>query len=356
VLAWTERDGTRKKQQFAKKREAEARLTDIQVQVRGGTYRAAADQKTVSDAIDSYVEKLKVRNDRGQRVATSYLRNTIAQLENYVRPKLGARLLADLTKGAVVELHDAMQKDEVGVVTIRRTIGSLSRALRHAADRDWIATNPARGISIDAPADQGDGKVTPPSRSVLAAILAAADAETSLRIRFAAASGLRASEQWALRWGDVDLVERRVTVCRTVDIYGDVRESTKSKAGRRHVPIGSSLAAELAARRGSPASDAYRPDDAYVFPDSRGSFTRHTNFLRRTWNPLLKQAGVGRLGWHSLRHFAISTWVLAGMNMKKVQVLAGHSSFAMTSDRYSHLLPEDAPDALFDRLAESLTA
>ena len=346
VLAFTDRSGKRHKQQFAKKREADAKRIEVEGQIRGNSFRAT--KHTVADAIDAYARHLEERNASGQKVATGYFRNTKAQLETYVRPHLGNEQLGDLTKGQVAELRDKLRKEGASALTCRKVLASLSRALKHAEERDWIAGNPAKGVRVIGADDDGDGKVTPPSREALYAIIAAANPEEAIRIRFAASTGLRASEQWALRWGDIDWKAKVVRVRRTVDIYGEVREATKTKAGRRDVPLNDALRAELKERRGDAS------DDAYVFPDSRGGFTRHTNFLRRTWRPLLKAAKVDPIGWHALRHFAISTWVLAGINMKAVQTLAGHSSFQMTADRYSHLLPDETPHAALNRIAATL--
>jgi integrase len=57
---------------------------------------------------------------------------------------------------------------------------------------------------------------------------------------------------------------------------------------------------------------------------------------------LCAKAGVRRYSWHSLRHYAISTWLAkcAG-NLKLVQTWAGHGTLSQTLDRYGHLIPRD---------------
>lgn len=345
VLAFTDREGKRHKKQFAKKRDAEREQARVTAEISKGSWRAEAERKTVKDAVDGYASELETLHADGH-VATGYYRNTKSQLENYVLPKLGSTVLADLTKGRVVELRDTMRDDGVGRPTINRTLGAFSRALKHASERDWISGNPASGVTLKARREDNDKRVHAPSRAVLAKLLAAADDELAARVRFAIATGLRASEQWALRWGDISIKKKTLTVCRTVDIYGTVREATKSEAGKRNVPLSDAMVAMLEARQGA--------KDDFVFPDSQGGFTRHTNFTRRVWNPLFKDTELEPIGWHSLRHFAISSWVASGMNLKAVQVIAGHSTFQMTVDRYSHLLPEDVPHQAFNDIAATL--
>jgi integrase len=96
-------------------------------------------------------------------------------------------------------------------------------------------------------------------------------------------------------------------------------------------------------------------DDDFVFSDSEGGFTRHTNFLRRKWNPVIKTAEVG-IGWHALCHFAVSTWTEAGLAPKAVQTLAGHATYAITMNRYGHLFPSDDHAAAMDKIAKALFA
>ncbi|MCD1642475.1 tyrosine-type recombinase/integrase [Aurantimonas coralicida] len=352
VLSYIDREGRRHRSQFARKRDAEAHRITVEGQIKANTYTTS--KATVADAVKAYSDHLEVRHASGHRVATGYFRNTVAQLDTYVVPALGPLPLATLTRGNIAGFRDKMLANGVSVLTARKVLGSLSRTLSHAAERDEIAANPAKGVRVIGADDQATGRVTPPSRETLALLVRHADADTSLRIRFAAATGLRASEQWALQWQDIDFDKKEVQVRRTVDIYGTVREQTKSKAGRRTVPLADGICAELAAIRGDPT--------AWVFIGPRGAFTRHTNFTRRVWKPLLAKAASGAsgstpfepIGWHALRHFAISTWVLAGINMKAVQTLAGHSSFQMTADRYSHLLPDETPHAALNKIAAGL--
>jgi integrase len=69
---------------------------------------------------------------------------------------------------------------------------------------------------------------------------------------------------------------------------------------------------------------------------------------------MIERAQVKDIGWHALRHFAISTWIEAGLSPKAVQTLAGHASYAITMNRYGHLFPSDDHKAAFDKIAETL--
>jgi predicted NBD/HSP70 family sugar kinase len=59
----------------------------------------------------------------------------------------------------------------------------------------------------------------------------------------------------------------------------------------------------------------------------------------------LAAAGLPRVTFHSLRHAAASYLLAAGVPMRVVQEVLGHSQLSTTADIYSHVLPELQADA-----------
>jgi len=106
-----------------------------------------------------------------------------------------------------------------------------------------------------------------------------------------------------------------------------------------------------------------------------GEVGSHSNILQRHWHPLQLAAGVTvrtiddkgnpmmrpkYSGLHALRHFFCS-WCAArpqdgglGLPLKTVQFRMGHSTLAMTADRYGHLFPsQDDTEVLAAESAHS---
>nr|WP_295467306.1 site-specific integrase [Mesorhizobium sp.] len=299
------------------------------------------------------------------------------QLRNHIQPEIGDTKLADLSARKLTDLVDKLKDEGSSVPTVRRVMGALTRTLQHAVSQDMVASNIARGIRVTGKRGEGVQKIVPPTKDDLAAVLrfaasfvpdvprgfgeaaiakflkrAAESNDLALRIRFAAATGLRASEQWALRWRHIDLDTRAVLVETRVDAFGDF-DTTKSEAGKRTIPLSKILNEELAARR---SATKFKGADDFVFPSVEGGFTRHTMFIARRWKPLLAKAEVKDFGWHALRHFAVSTWIEAGLQPKAVQTLAGHSTYSITMNRYGHMFPSDDHAAAMDKVAAALYA
>lgn len=369
TLAFTDASGIRRKEQFSKKREADARRVEVEGQVKSGTFRADASNTTVDDAVSEYIKYLTGRRDRGERVTEHYLRTTESQLHNYVSPQadrpidfdggLGALKLSQLTARSVGDFRDRLRAAGVGIVTTRRIIGSLSRVLNHAVGNDLIAINPASKVRVIGKRDEGPKKVVPPSKEVLSLLFNTADIDFAIKLKFAATTGLRASEMHALRWDRINLKGRTVVVDARVDVYGNL-DTTKSDAGIRTIPIAKQLAADLKSWR---LRSKFAKDTDLVFPDTKGGYVQHGNMLKRSFRPLLEKVCLsekvmGRsfepFGWHALRHFAISTWIEADLQPKTIQTFAGHSTLAVTMSRYGHMFKSENHSSAMDKIADAI--
>jgi integrase len=141
-----------------------------------------------------------------------------------------------------------------------------------------------------------------------------------------------------------------LNVERRVDVYG-IEEPPKSDAGVRGVPLSSMMLRSLKEWR---LQSKFSDDDDLIFPNRVGRYMGHDNFVKRRYKPLLVAAGATGINWHSLRHYSISTWIEAGLATKTIQTFAGHSSLAVTMDRYGHLFPSDDHKAAMDAIAGEL--
>ena len=88
-----------------------------------------------------------------------------------------------------------------------------------------------------------------------------------------------------------------------------------------------------------------------MFPDRSGAVETHNTLHRQALGVMQRKLGwctnshAPKYGMHSLRHAAASLFIEQGMSPKRVQALMGHSTIAMTFDRYGHLFPSAADDA-----------
>jgi integrase len=385
---WFDHGGKRHRRQFDTKREAEAHRDEVANQLRTGTFRPDAMRMTIADFAPRYLEHLRGRCQRGERMTRGTLqfiegnlyrtvlatpdtplaknprypgRNRIAFYEG-----IGHVKLAHLTTRVVGELRDRLRNAGMTVPTTRKALSVLSGMLEYARSQDVIAVNPAHGVEVIGPRNEGAKRVTPPSKDTLKLIMANADPAIRLPMALAAATGARAGELWALRWRHVNFdlcevkIETRVDKWRREDGQG-----TKSLAGNRTVPLGKDILDALkAVRERSP----YSADSDLIFANARGGGYRgHCNEMNRHFRPIFKRLADKHgddpasnpppppyFNWHALRHFAISCWIESGLSPKVVQTLAGHSALQVTMDRYGHMFKSEDHRLVMDKIASGL--
>ena len=68
-------------------------------------------------------------------------------------------------------------------------------------------------------------------------------------------------------------------------------------------------------------------------------------FLRRSFEPGLRKAGIVGVCWHSLRHTAASRRVMAGVDLVSVKEILGHRDI-QTTIRYAHRAPGHLRDSV----------
>jgi integrase len=80
-------------------------------------------------------------------------------------------------------------------------------------------------------------------------------------------------------------------------------------------------------------------DNGLIFCTHGGKPLDFRNFATASFKPLLKRADLPDIRFHDLRHTCATLLLSRGHHPKLVQELLGHTSVAMTLDRYSHDLP-----------------
>jgi integrase len=368
LVDYTDSRGGRRRKHFLNKKTADAFRVQIESQMQAGTYRPNADRITIKDVCESFLEHCAGRNQRDERMTRKMLvvyKGHVANHILHLDHGLGSRKLSQLTARSIGYFRDRLRDAGVGVPTTRKILATLHSALAYAISQDWVATNAAHGTRVIGPRGEGSKKIVPPSKADMAALLSTADEDVRIKLTFAASTGVRAGEQWAVRWRDVDLEVGQLHICRRVDAYGE-EGVPKSAAGIRTVPMSSQLTARLRAWK---LKSKFKAPDDLVFPNEEGNHTSHDNLVKRHFNPLFDRLEAAhqaeptqflvsprRFNWHALRHFAVSCWIEAGFAPKAVQTFAGHASLQITMDRYGHLFPNEDHKKAMDQIANELFA
>jgi integrase len=341
IVNYTDQDGARRIETFDRRRDAEARYAEIQINLRTGTHTAVHVSPTVGEAAQDWLTAVELR---GRERAT--LKGYHEHVELHINPALGNLKLATLTAPRVVAFAEALQRRKSRLLA-RKVLTSLKSLLRDAQRRGIVAQNVAAAVSI-APDQRRELLTTGiniPTPDEIRRILAAASPRWRPMLVTAVFTGLRASELRGLRWGDVDLKHAELHVRQRADRYGTIGQP-KSRAGSRVIPIGPMVVNTLRQWK------LTRRPGELVFGTRTGRPTHHTTLVCNAFLPAQIVAGVTTMdgkakytGLHALRHFYAS-WCInrkadGGLELplKVVQARLGHASIQMTADRYGHLFP-----------------
>ncbi len=261
-------------------------------------------------------------------------------------PLLGALRSDAVSAVQIGQLRDALMRD-FSAGSARQTLTYLATCFSWAVKEGMILRNPLRGIE-KPPQGQlveylsaAECKALRDAAAQQATSGQVADRMVHTCVTVALFCGLRKGELFGLRWCDLDLDTRRLTVARSY-------RSTPKSGRQRHLRLPAIIVPILSAW----TRECPRTTDGLVFPViSPGRPPRLGQRDDMLGLPeLLAHAGCRPLlrAWHALRHTFASHYIMQGGNILALQKILGHSDIKMTMI-YAHLAP-DFLGAEMDRL------
>jgi integrase len=153
-------------------------------------------------------------------------------------------------------------------------------------------------------------------------------------VLLAVSTGLRQSELFGLKWGDIDFAQGNMSVTRSI-VYGVVGPC-KTESSQKPLPIHPVIADALLQWK---KSARYTRADHWVFASKRYQGRRPywgQAILRKYIRPVAQSVGIQkRFGWHTFRHTYSTLLRSVGTEFKVMQELLRHSSLRSTLDIYT---------------------
>jgi integrase len=271
-----------------------------------------------------------------------------------VAPTLGALPLEAVTREQV-EVWLAELVSTTSAHATWKAVKSLRAILKAGVEWGHIDTNPAARLQLpkrEVEVVQAERVLDEDQYERLIAT-ASRNLRIETMLRMAGEVGLRRGEIMGLRWGDLDLGARRVTVSRTVwqaRGRGSRQIISRPKGGRtRRVSMPATLAEKLGEWRDATVAKTGQEavaDDAYVWP-GRGGKPIGDGTPRQALQRMEEDAGLvdaeGKplVTFHGLRHTCGSIMLAAGVPIISVSRQLGHASVAVTDRVYAHLVDRD---------------
>ena len=334
---------------------------------------ASVDKGTFTEdhrlTVEAWLSRWLAAKDQQLRPATRLSYRSL--LQQHVIPRLGGKRLAELKPSHLSDAYSAIVADSVtsgrskiGPATVQRINAVLRSALSDAMQDGYVSRNVASLVRLP--------KVPKPQSSWWEVSHVRAFTEHTRGDRHQALwllllrCGLRRGEALGLRWEDVTLETDDGTwpharIARQVLAVGGqiLRGEPKTDAGVRVVVLDPATIAALKSWSKVQAAERLVAGPAWggdpeIFTNSVGRVT-DPSWVTKRFRTLLREAGLPLIRLHDARHTAASQWLAAGVPLKDVSGLLGHSSLSITADTYGHVL-DDSRQAAARAMAARLEA
>ncbi|MEZ5116087.1 MAG: site-specific integrase [Candidatus Nanopelagicales bacterium] len=262
-------------------------------------------------------------------------------IDHHLAPRLGHLPLGDLRPSHVNACLHQMVDSGQSASSAQQARAVLSRALKDAEAEGLVSRNAARLAARPRGSSQPISPLTPEeSWTVLQKASTRNPSEYARRL-LVLALGLRQGEVLGLTWDDIDFANSTIHIRAALagKHVGEERQPLKTAASRRSLPLGHPLTTVLQEVRREQEVLASEQADfnplGLVFVTSTGNQVLARNDHRQ-WQALLKSAGVKPRRLHDARHTAATAMHAAGLDMKDISTVLGHSTITLTADTYTH--------------------
>lgn len=298
-----------------------------------------------SDYLIKWLEEIK------RTLSLSTYQSYYQTIHNIIAPyfeKRGIKLCELKSRDIQVFYNYKQDSDKVSANTIRHYHAYIHHALKYAVKTERLNRNPADNVELPKVEKHLADYYTADELNNL--LNYAKGKPIEVIVKLAAWFGLRRGEIIGLKWNCIDFDRNILTVAGVVKdkgIPGKTRElyyepTAKTASSLRSFPMPQSAIDYLKGfksaqdERKTTSKHYNHKWDDFVCVRDNGDLIP-LEYVSRAFPALCEQAGLRRLRLHELRHTNISLLLEQGASMRELQEWAGHSSYKLTADTYSHI-------------------
>ena len=277
--------------------------------------------------------------DKSQSRPTTYAAHNYV-FKNHILPGLGDILLAELTSEMVGEFLEERRRfgnhrpgsSGLGEETMRHIHRLLQQCLDQAIRDGLLTENPAKAFRYRKSTTVKANIMTPLE---MEDYLDAAERLGYLPMfMLALTTGLRQSELIALKWSDLDIENRTLTIAenRAVVRRELVEYGSQTRSIRLTPEVVDLLIMEHSKHPSSPLM--------FMHPATQRPYS--PQMVRRMHNEIIKEAGLDHIRFTDLRHTCAILALKNGMDTKELAQMLGHYRPTITRQNYEPYLQHKA--------------
>ncbi len=308
--------GHRKRKKIGpSKKLAELVLKDVHIKNAREEYLGILEEKKVlfDEYAGKYLDYCKVN-----KAPSTYERHEKCCVKRLTQAFTG-KYLYGITP-VMIEKYKADRLQSVSPASVNRDLACLKYMYTKAIEWGYVKANPSKAVKL---LKEPPGRLRYLKPEEVGLLLKACADHLRPIVVTALNTGMRKSEILNLKWNELDLGNRKITV------------ANSKNNEKRVIPINETLQSELSALTKNPECE-------YVFLGKNGL---PLGDIKKAFLGAIKRAKITDFRFHDLRHTFGSQMVMQGVDIRTVQQVMGHKTIKMTM-RYSHLSPEYVQDAM----------
>lgn len=324
-----------KRRGFKRQKDAEAAEREMKNQLDGGL-DLNASRILYRDFMSDHLR------DKRTSVKEATLKMYTALVNNHILPVLGDIPLADIKPRHIQNLYNELfESGRLSDENIQKVHTLINESLNKAAAHDMILKNPA--LAVKRPKAERKEMLYWNEEEAHRFLEVAKDDRYYFAFLLALTTGMRQGEILGLRWEDVDLDRRTISVVQILSHDGKTFQAgAKTQAGSRSIGIDIQTVTALRTLKHRTNKEKIGNKNMYTDHDlvictSVGTPVTPRN-LSRSFSRIIEKAGVKPIRFHDLRHTHVVMLLKARENNKRIAERMGWASVKMI-DRYAHIMP-----------------
>ena len=340
------------KRGFKTKKLASEYLLQANNDMNNGSFRPETKMK-LGEYLTNWLETYSQTAELRPNTVSSYR----THLFKYIIPKIGMIHIQQLNSQRIETFYAELRKNgrtksEKGLssTTISYINRILNEALKHAVSHHIISRNPIDDI-IKKPTRSRYIGTTYTVQEVQKLLELEMPPALRTAIALAGFAGLRRGECLGLRPEDIDAennilhIRRQVTVPNNTPTVQELKTENSTRDIIMIPALRKIIDEQLAHnnKQQKYLGSSYH-NDGWLICNDDGSIM-NPNYLTHHFSTLIRSRHLKKIRFHDLRHTCASLLLEAGVDIKTVSTILGHSSISTTADTYTHVLTTMKQDA-----------
>lgn len=299
--------------------------------------------------------------------------STYISYEQYIRghiiPQIGSRAMSSLRpvdlqiffNDRATRGHQMAEDKGLSPKTLTNLRNMMHLAFNQAIREGLIAQNIVEDVRLPKMEKQEMRVLTRKEQERLIMAAKLSPEPSAFGVIFALFTGVRLGELCALKWENIDMDKRTVSIVATrsrlqnfddsiaASTSVETRPSPKTESSRRTIPLMESLYKDLVQYKNEQLLilrqyPSYNKE-GYVFCQENGHPYEPRTYMDE-FKRCVKRADIPRANFHCLRHTFATRALEQGMDVVVVAKLMGHADSSVTLKKYAHALPEHQQESM----------